>query len=214
MWPRTKGDVLEMLRQYLRAGQMAVDVGAACGKMTTVMLDQVGPSGQVVTIEPDLTGRKATTGVLRALGATHQNLTVHECAVGEITGRVLLHRCGSTAASRWHGDGNAARERLVPMVPLDRLVEQADLVKIDTQGSESHILDGASQLLRHCPLWILELWPWGLQTAGRTVWDVLRQFREANLTPCWPNGGPMVDADVDDWIATSLDHHVNMLACR
>ena len=205
-----------MIRAHLSPGQTGVDVGAGCGVMTTIMLEQVGPTGRVIAIEPDLTGRKLKEGPLvpaaSSLAYYVSGLTVWHCAVGECDGEVTVSGCGTMAASRWHG---AKPSRTVPMRPLDALVKRADLVKIDAQGSESHILDGAPRLLAQCPVWILELWPWGLKTAGRTVWDVLRVLRGAGLTPYWAKGDLIEDRAVTAWlklIGPQDNRHVNILA--
>lgn len=194
--PSEKGDVNAMIRRYLQRGQTAVDVGAAHGDMTDVMLDCVGPAGAVIAIEPD-----QSKGRLLKLASHHPNLELHWVGAGESYGTMPLFRPGTTQASRWHGDGTeqGGTPAESSYAPLDAIIgdRPVDLVKLDTQGSEAHILDGAAKLLTRCPVWIVELWPWGLFTANRTVFDVIGAFRKAGFVSRWANG-TVIDEDALD----------------
>lgn len=204
---RNKGDVKAMLRKYLKPGDIAIDVGAGVGEMTAIMAECVGPTGHVYAFEPAEVKRAAIEKAI----SQYDNVTLTILGIGECSGQMPLHRAQSTHASRWHGDEKTSPIS-VPMEPLDALIATADLVKIDTQGSESHILEGAPHLLGICPIWILELWPWGLQTAGRTATEVLGQLRAAGLTPHWSEGDPMSDGELLSYSQES--RHWNILAKR
>ena len=179
-----------MLRRYLKAGQHCVDVGAASGEMTRTMLECVGPSGSVLAIEIDPAKRDSLEKL-----AHFQNFQMQMTGAGEGYGDCLLYRSSETLASRWHGQDAKKEPVSVSYAPLDDLVgdRPIDLIKLDTQGSEAHVLDGAPKLLKRCPLWIVELWPWGLMSANRTVLDVVNAFRKAGLTPRWSDGGLIND---------------------
>lgn len=224
--PRGKGDVAQLIRDHLRPGQTAVDVGAALGAMSEVMAQCVGPTGHVVAIEADPSPMKVDK--LAAVCQRYPMIQPVWTALGEAEGAVVpLQRAGTTAASRWHGDGTRIQ---VPMTTLDAVAPaRVDLVKMDVQGSEGHVLDGAARVLAMCPVWILELWPWGLSTAGRSALDVVQQLRAAGLTVYWPKGtDPIQDADLVAWagtvgapsgemaniVAKRHDGHTNIVATR
>lgn len=196
---RGKGDVAGLIRKHLKHGQIGVDVGAAVGDMTREMLRCVGDSGRVIAIEAD----PQKTDKLRTFES--ERCSVRMIGVGEGFGMMPLFRPGTTAASRWHGwnDGTVNSEPIeVPYVPLDSLIDRADVIKIDAQGSEAHILDGATALLDACPVWILELWPWGLETANRTVQDVTERLRAHGLTPRWSDGVEIQDDELIEFSRT------------
>lgn len=200
-----------MLRKYLRPGQTAVDVGAAVGDMTAVMAECVGPAGIVYACEAS----RLRESTLRKAVSRWPHVTIVMTGVGETTGDMPLYRPASTAASRWHGDHKPPIT--VPMTTLDALVQRADLVKIDCQGSESHILDGASRLLAQCPTWIVELWPWGLATASRSARTVVDQFRGAGLTPRWNEGDVITDTELMAWEQEDVQEELkfrNIMATR
>ena len=186
-----KGDVRALLRRFVQPGQTVVDVGAAVGEMTAIMAECVGDTGTVYAFEPTRTKMHEFSKHMQPV-TSHAHVVVEQVAIGEQPAFVPIRNPSLTTASRWHGDVCGAET--VKMTTLDDRfpTEAIDLVKIDTQGSESHILDGAVNLLKRCPIWILELWPWGLETAGRSAEHVVSQLRSAGLTPRWANGASPV----------------------
>lgn len=207
-----KGDVRALLRRFLRSGQTAVDVGAAVGEMTSIMAECVGESGTVYAFEPTTCKRTAFD---KAMLGAKARIYVEHIALGETTGEITLNQAATTGASRWHGDQSCCQT--VPMTTLDlRFGDMpVDLVKIDTQGSEAHILDGASALLRRCPIWILEIWPWGLATAKRTARGVIDQLRAVGLRPYWADGSLIDEAGIDAFTAIpKIVSHANIYAIR
>ena len=197
-----KGDVNGWVRRFLKQSDVAVDVGANVGTVTSIMLSCVGPEGHVYAFEP--------TPQINQI-APAANLTTRQVALGECEGVCKIYGNDSTA-SRWHDTAWAHIE--APMETLDGMLptERVDLVKIDAQGSESHILDGAKELLRRCPLWILELWPWGLDTAGRTPEDVILQLHDAGLTTFWPDETKLRIQDIG--VEQDRNHFANVYARR
>jgi hypothetical protein len=62
-------------------------------------------------------------------------------------------------------------------------VATVDLVKIDVQGHEGHVLAGMTNLLRYAPdiTILLEFWPEGLRNAGTRPEDLLGGLEAAGL---------------------------------
>lgn len=181
-----KGDVLAMVRQVLKEGQTAVDVGAAEGTVCEVMRECVGPTGTVIAIEPRATA--IGYGVIR-----------HRVACGAHPGTKTLYvppdggeRAGFYKDAVFTKGETQPLE--VPVVPLDALVDRADLVKIDVQGAELSVLDGAKRLLLTCPNWILEVWPHGLLCSGRSLQELWNRVHKFGLIP-HAQHGPAIDYD-------------------
>ena len=181
-----KACVHDMVRRVLRPGMTAIDVGAAEGTVCETMRACVGPTGSVLAIEPRPTD---IPDVQRIYGA-----------VGKTTGMQSLYLPAQdvpdlplTLASFFPGNvpGGAARFVSVPTHRLDDLVSYADLVKVDVQGAELDVLDGAPRLLQACPAWILEIWPHGLRSAKRSLADVFAVLEGAGLTPQDSDGAPV-----------------------
>ncbi len=135
-----EADLLEHLSRLLpdRGGRV-LDVGAHIGNHT-VALAALGHA--VVAIEPNPATRCLLEANVLRNDLGHR-VTVHGVAVGATTGtgRLLLD------------DGNSGATRLAPgpgpvaIRPIDQLVDEVDLVKLDVEGHEVAALAGAHRLL-------------------------------------------------------------------
>jgi FkbM family methyltransferase len=143
--------VSETIARLLEPGELAVDVGANVGYMTAIMAAQVGPSGRVVSFEP----HPAIHPILTANAANWGHVapvTVVNCAVSETRGLVSLHvpdgfdrNCG-TASLKPIG----AQVHAVEAVRLDDYFDPSvaiALLKIDVEGHEAAVLEGARRAL-------------------------------------------------------------------
>ena len=147
-----------LLHQLLRPGMRVADVGANIGYYALLFAAAVGPGGQVSCFEPEPDN-------LAELGRTLAwnrlaNVRVFPVAVGEADGEVLLARgVNGTVAAQGPTPGPEAVA--VPLRRLDTLLpEGVDLLKMDVEGYEGRVLDGAERLLReHRPIIFLELHP-------------------------------------------------------
>lgn len=163
---RTKYLEAEMLglRELVGPGSVCVDVGAAAGLYTQVLSRLAGPSGRVHSVEPLAFAHPVWNRVLRTASA--RNVQQHALALGVEPGRGLMSvpvgRYGlvtgrSFLSDRCRGLGSNAEfagqvEVSVPVATLDGLGEQAgldrlDFIKIDVEGAELSVLQGAEQVI-------------------------------------------------------------------
>ncbi|MGO9959541.1 MAG: FkbM family methyltransferase [Solirubrobacteraceae bacterium] len=150
-------DVARFAEMVLRRGDTAIDVGANIGLHTLMFASLVGPEGRVHAFEPD--GRIA--GTLRrslALNDLAMRVAVCEAAVGDVDGRVQLFLGGSDGLtnSTLPGWAPSTESRIVAAVTLDGTVlpvvkQELGLLKIDVEGAETAVLDGAHELLSTFP---------------------------------------------------------------
>lgn len=176
----------------LRAGDTAVDLGANMGWYTHIMSTAVGPSGQVIALEPN----KENFRVLEAnrLLNSWQNAIILNVAAGDRRDTVWLHepKDVNRGDSRIYDAGSghdAAYE--VPLISLDLLAQDLSLdpakirfIKIDCQGAEPLILQGMGDCLAamstgSCVL--MEIWPesWAQQASV----DIEHMFDR--MRDCW-----------------------------
>jgi len=152
-------DVANAFVTLLRAGDVAVDVGANCGFLTVLAAMRVGPTGHVVSFEPD----PENVARLRANLALNNctNVTVIEKAVTNQVGAIEFFINGDNSGGNalWDPAQYPGNEKClanpirltVPGTTLDAEWEQLRLpapkvIKIDTEGADQRVLEGMRDL--------------------------------------------------------------------
>lgn len=127
----------------------AVDVGGHIGLWSFNLAHRFK---EVHAFEPVAAHRECFTRNIEPL----TNVTLHPLALGAQQGSVSIRtEPTSSGDSRVDGDGD------IPMVTLDSMdLEDVDLIKIDCEGYELHVLRGATETLARCrPVVIVEQKP-------------------------------------------------------
>ena len=129
-----------VMSRYLRAGDVAVDVGANVGTTALAMAQQVGPQGHVIALEPQPVVAHCLAAALAANGLSQVRLLT--VAAGQQSGMVKMDF--SQPLSN-HGTAKVASQGdSVPMIRLDDLeLARCALIKIDVEGYEWQVIEGA-----------------------------------------------------------------------
>jgi FkbM family methyltransferase len=150
----------------LPSGGVAIDIGANLGEWTVPLAHKVGPAGHLLAIEPAPRSAAALGKTIAANGLRQAELVC--CALGEDDGIVdfavpLVTSARSDTGTAHIGPAAAREETLrVTVRRLDGLVaqrgyERIDLIKIDVEGHERRVLDGAAAVLaRFRPVLVIE----------------------------------------------------------
>lgn len=127
-----------MCLPWIKDWRMAVDAGAHVGFWSMHMAKRFQ---HVAAFEPILEHRECF-----ALNVPDSNVTVHTCALGGETGRVSLTiPDGSSGGTHISGDGD------IEMRMLDSFgFNELDFLKIDVEGYELKVLQGAVETLKRC----------------------------------------------------------------
>ena len=167
---------LRLLRGLLSAGGDMVDVGAHIGMYSVAAALALGDRGRVLAFEPNPDARAQLEGNLALNGC--DNVTVSSSALADRPGESLLHvpRTADPSFSSLGGGRFAEAEPIrVETTTLDAEVESLELepafVKIDVEGGELRVLDGAVRTLEARPTLLIEV---GSESAGEV---------ERRLTP-------------------------------
>lgn len=150
------------VRRHVKKGMNALDIGANIGWFTVNMAFLVGPAGRVDAFEPrdDLAFHLGRTLLENRL----TNVTIHRCALGatEGPGRVSFgkddHNPGGThlefgSTAHWNVSQETVVRRLASAVWTP-----VDFIKIDVEGAEKLVLDGAGPILdRDRPIILTEV---------------------------------------------------------
>lgn len=136
----------EVVRHLVKPGMNVIDVGANAGFYTLAFASQVGDTGHVWAIEPFAENLQNLIAhvALNGLG----NVTVVQAAAAARGGMAHFQAHASNSMGRLTGERTPI---VVPTVSLDELcasgIPAPDVVKIDVEGGERAVLEGARGLL-------------------------------------------------------------------
>jgi FkbM family methyltransferase len=196
-------------RSYLEAGDHVIDVGANIGSLSLVAARAVGPSGRVYTIEAHPRTFRFLEGNIALNRA--QNVTAFHTALGQKEGTIHF-------SSRRSDDQNAVIESGegidVPITLLDRLDIPSStiaLLKIDVEGYEKYVLEGASQTLGRTLCVYFEAWEDHFAKYRYTNRDVLRLLAAQGFALFKITGPRQMRSISEDYLSQQCD---NLLALR
>ncbi len=173
------------LTRQLRPDAIVYDVGAHLGYFALLSALTAGPRGQVYAFEP-LPANAARIRHLAVATGSAAPIELIEAAVAEREGsaRLTLGTDAATtvAALSEHPETDAqqldAQQLTVRLTTLDTfaaLYRPPTLVKVDVEGAECRVLEGATELLQNVrPTWIFEVHSAQLE---RDVRDILQSHR-------------------------------------
>lgn len=168
-----------LLAENLRQGDCALDVGGHVGATAIIMAACCGPTGKVVTFEPDPAARAAMVRNF-ALNPHIKRPQVESAAVSDRAGVVDFFSDGgrSNSSLRRSATGSPEEAQLlkVPVVTLDEYVADGAgpaWIKMDIEGAEIAALRGAARLLTGPTNFVVELHPYAWPSFGDTF-DELR----------------------------------------
>jgi FkbM family methyltransferase len=173
-----------IVRQLVRPGDRVIDVGANLGYYTLIMASRVGEAGRLDSFEANPRIAKLLTRSVEFNGYAPR-ATVHAAAAGNQTGTVEFatwrHKSGSGHLLVDTHDYPADTMKFsVPMVRLDDAVsnDRVDLIRIDAEGAEPLILEGARQILLRSPsILICMEWAVDMMSDRRDVAQFISDLR-------------------------------------
>ena len=186
-------DVSAVILRIAAPGDVVLDVGANIGFFSLLMGLLVGPEGRVVGFEP------GDNNILRLnanIGLTQlENFVLVDKPACGAAGETLfyLNADNSGGNALWDpGEfpGNSQSKQHPEIVTLQATTIDAEitrlglptpkLIKVDTEGAEHHVLQGARALLQGCkvPYIIAELHEFGLAKMGSSQMELRRFMKE------------------------------------
>jgi FkbM family methyltransferase len=186
------------IRDHVRPGDIAFDVGSNAGALAMQMSRLVGPGGKVCAFEASPRILPRTQYNLVHAGCF--NTTLYHRAVWRATGAMVNIAPGTHLNDRI--DSNAPGVA-VPTLALDDFVSATDLrpsfIKMDIEGAEFDALGGMTRLLQEVrPVLVLEQTPEDMRcheillAAGYAAVD-LASYRRIHSTTDFPAGTSVVN---------------------
>ncbi len=190
---------LAAFRRHATPGMVLFDVGAHFGAFSLATLRYGGADARVVAVEPSTAAARVLKANL-ALNDATSRVTVHEAAVGAVDGSLEMLSAGAGGGQYFvavHGprpDAISIREYTLPSLAAASGLQPTH-VKIDVEGYEGAVLDGAADWLeKQRPVVFLELHCEMLRSRKRDPRQVLGQLRDIGYVLLGADDG-VLDAD-------------------
>ena len=175
-------ETADFVKQFLRPGMTFVDVGAHIGEYTLIAAKVVGVTGSVHAFEPQSSLFPILTKNIEINGFEH--VTLNQTAVSDRTGQIEFQVFDESSVSSIRKKTATDKKSnivKVPTISLDEYLSsfnlRADLIKIDVEGAEKLVFQGAYQLLNlpkfQAPTWIFEYSPNSYQGFGYQASELL-----------------------------------------
>lgn len=208
-------DDLDFFKGVVRPGDTCLDIGANIGFFSMAAACYAGPTGQVVSIEPH---PRTFTYLMENAKLNGFAVRGFNCALGADAGRQLLSDVYSDDQNALMTDEMVQRQSglEVPVRTLDAVIAEAlptggtiDLLKIDTEGYEKFVFEGAGATLARTACIYFESSPPHCRRYGYEPEVVPQMLRDSGFT-IYQTGAVAITTD-SQGIATE---YRNLIALR
>lgn len=177
----------DLFIRFLRPKMVVIDIGAHIGEYTLLAAKVVGDSGQVHSFEPQSHLFSFIKQSVELNGFQH---VVLDCsAVSDYTGNIEFQVFDEPTLSsirKQNMHEQSMKIVSVPCISLDNYwtnkTDKIDLIKVDVEGAEKFVLQGAVNLLalppQQAPTWIFEYAPNSYADFGYQSNEILQLFKQ------------------------------------
>jgi FkbM family methyltransferase len=162
-----------LIRKMLSPGDNFWDIGANIGYFTLLAAAALHNTGQIIGFEP---GQIAFRRLQENIGLNNfNNITAVNLAASDCAGEAKLYlasEIADTGATLYQGGMDRGQFEIIQTISLDSFLSQEHLppphlVKVDVEGAELAVLQGATNILSEfSPLLLLEMEEKNLRLAG------------------------------------------------
>jgi FkbM family methyltransferase len=174
-----------LFNREIRENMVVVDIGANIGYYSLIAGRLVGNGGKVYAFEPEPANYQTLIRHIQINGYT--NIFPVQKAISNQCGKTELFLSEVNLGEPSLCERNISKKAgflQVETITLDEFFQdcRVDFIKIDAQGAEGRILEGAQQVLKDSKLKIMmEFWPDGLKNMGTDPLQLLQRMLEAGF---------------------------------
>lgn len=179
------------LNTHLKPGSLFIDIGANVGYYTALAQHKIGDAGDIIALEPDPDSYHYLERTV-ALNPGEARVQQFRLAAGRREEEVKLYISDDNRGdNRLYDPGNASASINIRTMPLEHIVRSVQLpkkgqplfIKIDVQGAEGEVIDGAHTLFRGADelTLMMEFWPQGLREMSSDPAGLLDELESLGL---------------------------------
>ena len=172
-----KDNITPLMRKYATSGSIAIDVGASCGQEVLALSQAVGDKGHVYCFEPSM----SYEALLRTVALNElTNVTCVRAGCGNENGYIG----GSDTQEYFIGDEYSYSDSGMPVIRIDDFLayikekRSVSLIKIDTDGFEYEVVQGAHQTITNYNSHIIAEFEPHFNYSGVESADVLKRYTD------------------------------------
>ncbi len=207
-----------VIKNILRPGDHAIDVGAGVAMHTVSMAQSVGPDGTVDAFEPEPRLQSCLRKAFLLSGLNQ--VTLHPAAVGCTDGEApffVSTTIGHSSLYELETEPETGEPLTVPIRTLDSVIDSnadVNLMKVDVEGAETDVIRGAKRVISQstdCAI-VAECGPSHLKRVDISLEDWIGQFMQLNYEAyaIVEPTGDIQPADMD-WLACQESTNVLFL---
>ena len=175
-------------RRVYRPGMTFLDIGANVGYYTALALQISNGDGRVIALEPEPVSFEYLTHTVAKNGGSNV-ICLRKAAGRQRSQQTLYISQDNRGDNRLYPHEFHTDTCRVDVVPVDELLDElgvpsVDVIKMDVQGYEGHVIAGMLSTIKTSARLavLLEFWPTGLRRAGSDPCAVLRALKDCGLT--------------------------------
>ena len=135
------------LRSYLKPADVVVDIGANIGFHSLVSSVTVGPKGKVYSVEAHPKTYKALCGNVKFNG--FNNIKTYNLAAGEKQGHITFSDKKQDDRNSVASNSKGIKVEMKPLDSMDINDSPIGLLKVDVEGYEKFVFEGAEKLMEN-----------------------------------------------------------------
>lgn len=167
-----------IIKRYIKPGQIVLDVGANIGYYTVIMSKAVGKCGKVICFEPTDHYRKVLYNNIDINELNNVKILKYGLSNKRQNLNIDIGNCSATLhnPSDFGNDLNQKTQRIV-LHKLDSIfdslnIDRVDFIKVDIDGHEHAFIEGAKKVIEeYNPIILLEVNHLNYLQYGITAWD-------------------------------------------
>lgn len=195
-------DEIRRFTSEIKDGMCFVDIGANIGLYTALALRCMKTSGLILAVEPAEENFVFLEKNIEENRYPNSRVKViaERVALSDRKGEAVLHKNPENKGdNRLYKDTILQETEKVRVISLDELCEHytiqaINIIKMDVQGTEKKVLNGALKVLRQSPQCTLfmEFWASGIERAGDSPASVFKLLNEIGFEVFEPMGTHLV----------------------